>query len=154
MQRVLVLGRGGAGKSTFARSLGEALDLPVVELDAHFWQPDLKPLSAREWTETQARLASAPRWVMDGDLGPYDVLQPRLEAADAVFVLDFPLWRCAWRSLRRGRERGDYWRWVVAYRRTYLPRITQQIAPVQEKVAVRILRRPSEVNEALAAARC
>src|SRR5438067_3763399 len=71
VQRVLILGRGGAGKSTFARSLGEALELPVVELDAHFWQADLKPLSAREWTETQARLASAPRWVMDGDLGPY-----------------------------------------------------------------------------------
>jgi hypothetical protein len=44
MQRVVILGRGGAGKSTVANRLGEAFGLPVIELDKHFWQPGLVPL--------------------------------------------------------------------------------------------------------------
>ncbi len=55
-------------------------------------------------------------WIMDGDLGTYDVLTPRLRTADTICWLDFALWRCAWRSLRRGRERADYWQWVLLYR--------------------------------------
>lgn len=35
----MILGRGGAGKSALARKLGEVTGLPVVELDALFWQP-------------------------------------------------------------------------------------------------------------------
>ena len=37
---------------------------------------------------------------MDGDLGPYDVLDVRLQAADTVVFLDFSPLRCAWRALR------------------------------------------------------
>jgi hypothetical protein len=32
---------------------------------------------------------------MDGDLGPYDALAPRLTRADTVLILDFALMRCA-----------------------------------------------------------
>src|SRR5437879_1477660 len=45
VQRVVILGRGGAGKSTAARRLGELVGLPIIELDKHFWQPGLAPLS-------------------------------------------------------------------------------------------------------------
>jgi len=67
MQRVVVLGRGGAGKSTAAVELGRITGLQVVELDEHFWGPDLAPLSVQEWTRRQQELAAGPRWIMDGD---------------------------------------------------------------------------------------
>ena len=38
MNKVVILGRGGAGKSTLAVRLGAATGLPVVELDKHFWR--------------------------------------------------------------------------------------------------------------------
>ena len=44
MQRVVVLGRGGTGKTTLARAVGARTGLPVHELDEHFWQPGLVPL--------------------------------------------------------------------------------------------------------------
>lgn len=37
MKRILVIGPGGAGKSTFAKRLGEILELKVIHLDSLFW---------------------------------------------------------------------------------------------------------------------
>jgi len=68
--------------------------VPVVELDEHFWGPDLAPLSVLEWTRRQQELAAGPRWIMDGDLGPYDAPAARLMRADTVLILDFGLVRC------------------------------------------------------------
>ena len=39
MERILIIGCGGAGKSTLARQLGERTGLPVVHLDQLFWHP-------------------------------------------------------------------------------------------------------------------
>jgi hypothetical protein len=39
MQRVLVMGSSGSGKSTFARRLSDMTGLPFVSLDALFWKP-------------------------------------------------------------------------------------------------------------------
>ena len=98
MNRVVVLGRGGAGKSALAARLGVLTGLPVIELDKHFWSSDLTPLPMDQWKALQRNLISAERWILDGDLGPYDAPEVRLSAADTVVVLDFALWRCAWRA--------------------------------------------------------
>jgi adenylate kinase family enzyme len=151
VQRVLVLGRGGSGKSTFALQLSAVSGLPVIELDSQFWQPDLQPLPAEAWSARQQQLVIADAWIMDGDLGPYDVLGPRLRRADTIIVLDFALWRCAWRSFRRGRERADYWKWVLRYRRSYLPLIRAQIERDAPDVELRVMRRPKEATTFLVA---
>jgi hypothetical protein len=46
----------------------------------------------------------------------------RLRAADIVVVLDFSLWRCAWRALRHSCENRAFGHWLVTYRRRILPR--------------------------------
>jgi hypothetical protein len=51
---------------------------------------------------------------MDGDLGPYDVVEVRLRAVDTIIFLDFSFARCAWRTIRRSCERADFWRWLVS----------------------------------------
>ena len=99
VRRVVVVGAGGAGKSVFATRLGEATGLPVVELDKIFWRPGLLPISQDEWAAMQELLMAQPDWILDGDLGPYDFIEPRLRAADTIVVLDFSRWRCAWRAM-------------------------------------------------------
>ena len=128
VERVLVLGCGGSGKSTFARALGARTGLPVTELDAVFWQPGLTGLSAAEWGARQRELAAGPRWILDGDLGPYDVLEVRAEAADTAVLLNLSPPRCAWRALRRGRERWDFWSWLLTYRWRHLPKLRRALA--------------------------
>lgn len=152
MKRVAVLGRGGAGKSILAQNLSAALHSPVVELDSIFWQPGLRPRPEREWTEIQRELVEGDRWIIDGDLGPYDSgLELRLRAADTVVVLDFPLWRCVWQALRRSRETREFWIWVHRYRRDSLPTITDAIATHAPHANVYILRNPRQVRRFLLA---
>jgi len=147
MRRVVVLGRGGAGKSVLSARLGAALDLPVIELDSLFWRsPDLVPLSAAEWRRVQAKLVEEPAWVLDGDLGPYDVLGVRLAAADTVVLLDLPLAVCAWRALRRSRERLDFWRWVVGYQRVWVPRLLAAVREHAPQAELRVLRSTADVR--------
>ena len=146
----MVLGRGGAGKSTVAQRLGELTGLPVIELDKVFWPESLVARTAEEWTAIQQELVAAPTWIMDGDLGPYDVLDVRLRAADTVIVLDYSLARCAWRALRRSQERWDFWRWVIGYRRVSLPPIRAAIARCARDATVLVLRDPRATARFLA----
>lgn len=132
MQRVVVLGRGGAGKSVLARRLAQVTGLPLVELDAVFWDADLRPTPAAEWAVRQAHLAAGDRWILDGDLGPHDVPQPRLSRADTVVVVDLPAAVCAWRAWRRSRERAGFWWWLATWRwrsRPALMAAVRQSAP-------------------------
>jgi hypothetical protein len=148
MQRVVILGRGGAGKSTVARRLGEVFGLPVIELDKHFWQPGLVPLPKDQWVQVQQELTNQPRWVMDGDLGSYDVLPVRLSAADTVLFLDLPWWLCLWRTLRRGKERWDFWWWLITWGWLERPKIVRLLAE-HPTVEVHTFRSPKELDQFL-----
>lgn len=137
MKRVVVLGRGGSGKSTFSRRLGIAAGLPVIELDKLYWDETLTALDPEEWGRRQSEVASRECWILDGDMGPHDVLAPRLTRADTVVIVDTPLATCIWRAMRRGRQRVDFWVWVLRWRHTYLPRILDEVrrhAPSAELV--------------------
>ncbi|MGB9224060.1 adenylate kinase [Mycobacterium sp.] len=150
MQRVVILGRGGSGKSSLAQRLSHGLDLPVVELDGIFWRPGPLPTPEREWAEIQRDLIAPDRWIIDGDLGRYDTgLELRLRAADTVVVLDFGLWRCVWRALPRSPETREFWTWVWRYRRDSLPSITGAIATDASHANVHMLRNPRQVRRFL-----
>ena len=99
------------------------------------------------WAACQQELVQRDRWILDGDLGPYDTALPvRLQAADTIVVLDFPLWRCAWRTLRRGHEQAEYWRWVWAYRCRSLPAVMRAITSEALHAKLYVLRNPVMVQ--------
>ena len=150
MKRVIVVGPGAAGKSTLAARLGEITRLPVIELDKLFWRPGLAPTPQAEWAAIQRQLAAQESWIMDGDLGPYDVLSIRLHAADAIVFLDFSPFRCAWRAIRRSPERADFWKWLLLYRRRSRPALRQAIAAHAGDAAVYVLPTPRAVRRFIA----
>ena len=150
MKRIVVVGPGAAGKSTLAARLGEIIRLPVIELDEIFWRPGLAPTPQGEWAVIQCRLAAQESWIMDGDLGPDDVLSIRLQAADAIVFLDFSPFRCAWRAIRRSPERADFWKWLLLYRRRSRPVLRQAIAAHAGDAAVYVLPTPRAVQRFVA----
>jgi len=128
MQRVAILGPGASGKSTLAKRLGDITGLPVIELDKLFWMPGLIGLPRDQWLELQQRLSAESQWIMDGDLGSYDAVEVRLRRADTIIFLDFSIVRCAWRAVRRARERLDFWLWLLRYRHQARPALLAAIA--------------------------
>lgn len=149
MRRVVIIGRGASGKSTLAVQLSDIMALPVIELDKIFWRPGLAVTPRDQWVAMQHELIAGERWIIDGDLGPYDVVDVRLRAADTVIFLDFSLVRCAGRAIRRSWERADFWRWLLAYRRQSLPRLMKAIASHAPRANLHVLRNPRELRRFL-----
>ena len=99
MRRVLVIGSGGAGKSTNAKRLGQILDIEVKHLDRFYWRPGWKESSKEEWLQTVAELTSGDSWIMDGNYG--GTLEFRLQHCDTIIFLDMPRLLCLWRIAKR-----------------------------------------------------
>ncbi len=150
MKRVIIVGPGAAGKSTLAACLGEITRLPVIELDKLFWRPGLAPTPREQWAAVQRQLAAQESWIMDGDLGPYDVIDVRLQAADTIVFLDFSPFRCAWRAIRRSRERADFWEWLLTYRHRSRPLLRQAIAAHAGDAGIYVLPTPRAVRRFVA----
>jgi adenylate kinase family enzyme len=99
MKRVLVIGSGGAGKSTFARRLGEKIGLEVIHLDVLYWKPNWVETDKDAWQKTIEKVIKRDSWIMDGNFsGTLDV---RIPAVDTVIFLDLPTVVCVYRIFKR-----------------------------------------------------
>lgn len=161
MSRVLVIGCGGAGKSTFAARLARRTGLPLIHLDAHFWKPGWVQSEREEWTRRVGRLLSADRWIMDGNYG--STLDLRLAACDTVFFLDLPRLHCLWRVIQRRiryrhRTRPDmapgcpeqvdaeFLLWIWNYSARQRPAILTRLADLRPDQRAIVLRSPKAVS--------
>ena len=166
MQRVLVIGASGAGKSSLATRLGQRTGLPVVHLDREYWQPGWIEPDKASWSETVARLLAQERWILDGNFGV--TLERRLAACDTVIFLDLPRHVCLWRVLRRRlRHRGDarpdmapgcherlslhfLW-WIWTYPRRRRPGVLRKLQQLRADQTAVVLRSDAEIEKFLAA---
>ena len=93
MNRVMIIGCGGAGKSTLARKLGEKTGLPVVHLDQIWWAPGhWQHIEKPEFDQRLKAELEKPRWILDGNFNR--TIEARLEVCDTVIYLDYPRLVC------------------------------------------------------------
>lgn len=160
----MIIGCGGAGKSTLARQLGAKLRLPVIHLDQEFWQPNWEEPEKTEWAKTVAALVDQPTWIIDGNYG--GTMDIRLQKADTVIFMDRTRWLCLFRVLKRwwqnkGQTRPDmalgcheritfeFLQYVFFYNVTRRPGILQKLAQLSPKQTVFHLRTEPEVQRFL-----
>jgi adenylate kinase family enzyme len=110
MQRVLVLGSSGSGKSTFARKLGEITGLPVVHIDQLFWEPGWVQAPKPVYLERLQQALAQDRWILDGNNS--STIDLRVPRADRIILLNRSRLACLARvgqriSLSYGRVRPD-----------------------------------------------
>ena len=165
MKRVLVIGPGGAGKSTFARQLGNALNLDVNHLDTTYWRSGWTKPSEDEWLQTVNRLVSGDSWILDGNFG--GTLELRLKHCDTVVFLDMSRLLCLWRIVKRrlfyrNRSRPDmaegchekldldFILWVWNYSRRSRPRVVKLLREQCDGKEIVWLRSRREVRNFLA----
>ena len=103
VKRVLVIGPCGAGKSTASHALASRLSLPLYHLDQMHWRAGWIEGSKEELVADLEPVLAGDRWIIDGNYG--STMSTRLERADTVFYLDFPIWLCLWRAIKR------VWKW-------------------------------------------
>jgi adenylate kinase family enzyme len=99
MKRIAIIGPCGAGKTTLAMQLSKKLQLPVIHLDMHFWQPGWQETAHPIWEEKVKVLANQEQWIIDGNF--IRTMDIRLQAADTIIFLNRSRWRCLWRVFRR-----------------------------------------------------
>lgn len=106
MQKVIVIGCPGSGKSTFARALHEATTLRLVHLDKLNWNADRTTVPREVFHQRLDDALQGERWIIDGNYG--STMEKRMAACDTVFFLDYPVEVClAGVRERRGKARTD-----------------------------------------------
>lgn len=110
MQRLLIIGSPGAGKSTLAAEAARRTGLPLIHLDQLHWKPGWVESGQEEFDSKVREAIAGPRWIIEGNYGR--TLPLRLTRADTVVDLDLPRWQCVLGIVRRviahrGRTRSD-----------------------------------------------
>ena len=164
MKRVLVIGPGGSGKSTFARRLGQVLGIEVKHLDRFYWRAGWTKPSNEEWLQTVDELISGDSWIVDGNFG--GTLAQRVERSDTIIFLDMPRLVCLWRVtkrriLYRNRSRPDmsegcnekldleFIDWVWNYSQRSRPKVVKLLNENSVTKKVVWLRSPADVEKFL-----
>jgi adenylate kinase family enzyme len=103
--RTVVLGCAGAGKTTFARRLGERTGATVISLDA-IRQPQWTNDDVANFRALMKQAHADERWISDGNfaVATFDIRLPR---ATLVIWLDRPKLFCAWRAITRVFQPGE-----------------------------------------------
>lgn len=140
MQRVVIVGPGGAGKSWLAKRIAERTHLPLIHLDREYWRPGWIETAKPEWNARVRALVAGDRWVIDGNYG--GTLAVRMERADTIVFLDVSRWTSLAGVITRrivAKQRDDiasgcperlnleFLRWLWRYHDHHRPGVLEQI---------------------------
>lgn len=145
MERVLVIGCPGSGKSTFARALSCSTGLPLIHLDMLYWRPDRTTVERAEFLSRLSEAMSQPAWIIDGNYA--STMDLRMSVCDTIFFLDYDVEICLEGiANRRGKPRQDmpwvepedsedleFRQFVEGFRETGRPAVLELLKKYREK---------------------
>ena len=87
MQKVMVIGCPGSGKSTFSRALSQITGLPLTHLDMLYWNADKTTVERSVFIERLSEVLRKDAWIIDGNYS--STMELRMQECDTVFFLDY-----------------------------------------------------------------
>lgn len=157
MDRIIIIGSPGAGKSCFARKLRDMTGLPLYYLDQVYHKPDRTTVTREEFDRKLLEIMETDNWIIDGNY--QRTLPIRFEACTDVFFLDYPLEQCLeGAALRIGIKREDlpwieeefdpeFRQYILDFHRDQLPRIYELVEQYQDIKRITIFHSREEADE-------
>src|SRR5690349_21496399 len=100
MNRVMLIGNGGGGKTTLAYQIAKQYRLPLTEIDTLQFQPGWVRTPEPALRAAIQAAHRAERWLIDG-FGPWDLIEERARLADTIIFVDHPIWVHFWWACER-----------------------------------------------------
>jgi adenylate kinase family enzyme len=159
MNKVIIIGCPGSGKSTFARDLRDITGLPLYYLDMYWYRSDKSNVSTKEFDSYIQKIVKSDRWIIDGTY--QRTLQMRMMEADTIFLLDYPLDVCmSGVESRIGTEHEDlpwietefsedFKKGIIDFHETQLPEIYCLIKKYQQTKQIIIFKSRSDADNFL-----
>lgn len=97
MERIVIIGTTGTGKSTLAKQLSTITHIPVVEMDDLYWRQNWTIAPAEEFSAAIDNASKGGEWIMVGNYGKQSGYI-HWKRADTLIWLDYSFWR-AFRQL-------------------------------------------------------
>ena len=161
MLKIIIVGSPGAGKSTFARKLRDITGIPLFYLDMLWHKPDRTTVTLEEFNNRLNGILQKDRWIIDGNY--QRTLEPRLQACDTVFLMDFPLETCiSGAESRIGKKREDlpwtelefdpeFKQWIQDFPKNRLPQLYEMIETYKDNKEIMVFHSRKEADDYLAA---
>lgn len=103
MNRVVVIGTTGAGKTTMAKRVAEAIGATALDIDDFHWQPGWVERTPAEMIELFREAFQSERWTLAGNHSR--TRDFTWGEADTVIWLNYSVWvvfpRLLWRTIKR-----------------------------------------------------
>ena len=165
MQKILVIGCCGAGKSTFSKKLHSLLNLELIHLDQYYHKPNWEDPKKVEWKRKVNNLVQKPSWIMDGNYS--ETMDVRIKSADTILYLDYPILKCFWRVIKRvfkynGIQRSDmangckeefdleFLYFVLTFNTRFRKEIIQKLNLVKDKKKICVFKTDKQADKFLA----
>lgn len=92
MNKIIIIGCPGAGKTYFAKKLHNITNLPLYHLDLIWHRKDKTHISREEFDITLTNILQKDKWIIDGDYSR--TLELRMQACDTIILFDLDYETC------------------------------------------------------------
>jgi adenylate kinase family enzyme len=100
MNKVVVFGKPGGGKSTLSRKLSAETGIKLCALDLIEYKKNGERVSPGEYSKKHADLIDIDNWIIEG-LGTLESFWLRIDAADTLIYVDLPYYVHYWWVTKR-----------------------------------------------------
>lgn len=99
VKHIMIMGRSGSGKSTFAYQLHKHLKLPLYHLDKYFFTDFWVERDYQQFLNIQQSFVNQDEWIIDGNATKS--FEMRYQRAHVCLYFNLPRYLCYWRVFKR-----------------------------------------------------
>ncbi len=99
INKIAIVGIGGAGKSFASRKIAEKTGLPLFHMDPLFWKGNWESVPEEHHLIEHKKLVEKDRWIIEGYID--EKMAARVKFADLIVYLDYLGIVCFWRTVLR-----------------------------------------------------